>query len=55
MVRLAGDRDAIFGGRKLTLVKRVGSVSYAKAIAKYAPGADLEPFRGTASSSWRLS
>jgi len=55
MVRLSGDRDAIFGGRKLTLVKRAGSVSYAKAIAKYAPDADLEPYRGKASEGWRLS
>ena len=55
MVRLSGDRDAIFGGRKLTKVERAGSVAYAKAIAKYAPTADLEPFRGKPSSSWRLS
>lgn len=55
MVRLSGDRDAMFGGRKLTKVERAGSVSYAKAIAKYAPDADLEPFRGKPSASWRLS
>ena len=55
MVRQSGDRDAMFGGRKLTKVERAGSVSYAKAIAKYAPDADLEPFRGKPSASWMLS
>lgn len=54
MVRVAGDRNAIFAGRKLTKTERAGSVSYAKALAKYAPGADLEPFRGKPSSSWGL-
>lgn len=54
LVRLAGERDALVSGRNLTLVKRKGSVSYAKALAKYAPDADLEPFRGKESESWQL-
>lgn len=55
MTRLSGKQDALFAGRKLTLVERKGTVSYAKALAEYAPDADLEPFRGKPSSSWRLS
>lgn len=54
MVHIAGERDAKIAGRNLTRVKRKGSVSYAKALAKYAPDADLEPFRGKASESWQL-
>lgn len=54
MVDIAGKKNAVICGRKLTLVKRAGSVSYAKAIAKHAPDADLEPFRGESSESWHL-
>lgn len=54
MVRIADGKNADFAGRKLTETKRQGSISYAKAIAKYAPDADLEPFRGNPSSSWGL-
>jgi putative phage-type endonuclease len=54
MVRIAGERDAVFAGRNLTKTERAGAVSYAKALAKYAPDADLEPFRGKPSSYWGL-
>lgn len=54
MVTRAGGRNAVFAGRNLTQVERAGSVSYAKAIAHYAPQADLEPFRGKATSYWQL-
>ena len=54
IVRIAGGKNADVAGRRLTLTKRKGSVAYAKAIAKYAPDADLEPFRGKASESWGL-
>jgi len=54
MVEIADGRNALVAGRNLTLVKRKGSVSYAKALAKYAPDADLEPFRGKGSESWQL-
>lgn len=54
LVQMAGEKDAVVDGRNLTLVKRKGSVSYAKALAKYAPDADLEPFRGKPSESWQL-
>jgi exodeoxyribonuclease (lambda-induced) len=54
MVEISGKRDAVIGGRNLTLVKQKGKVSYAKAIAAYAPKADLEPYRGKASEGWQL-
>lgn len=54
MVRVAGDKSVIFAGRNLTKVERAGSVAYAKAIAKYAPNSDLEPFRGKPTSYWQL-
>lgn len=54
MVALAGDKDAEFAGRKLTLTERAGSVSYAAALKVLAPDADLERWRGKASESWGL-
>ncbi len=54
MVRIAGERNAVFAGRNLTKVKRQGAVSYAKALTHYAPNADLEPFRGKPSESWQV-
>jgi hypothetical protein len=54
MVYLSGKRNAVMSGRNLTLVKKKGDVAYAKALAKIAPDADLEPYRGSASESWVL-
>jgi hypothetical protein len=54
IVALAGGRDALVAGRNVTKVERAGSVSYAKALAKYAPDADLEPYRGKPTSYWRI-
>ncbi len=55
MTAMAGDRDALFAGRKLTRVSREGAISYAKAIKELAPGADLEKWRGAPSGYWKLS
>lgn len=55
LVQLAGNGDAEVCGRKLTRVDRAGAISYAKALAELAPGADLEKWRGRPSSSWRLT
>lgn len=55
IVQLAGNGEARVSGRRLSLVNRAGTVAYAKALAKYAPDADLEPFRGNPSSHWRLT
>lgn len=52
MVRIAGERDAVFAGRNLTKINKVGAVSYAKALAELAPGASLEKWRGKPSSYW---
>lgn len=54
LVLMAGNGNAEVCGRKLTRVDRAGSISYAKALAELAPGANLEKWRGKPSSSWRL-
>lgn len=54
MVRLAGERDAVFAGRNLTKITKAGAVSYAKALAELAPGALLDKWRGKPSSYWVL-
>ena len=54
MVDMAGRKDALVAGRKLTLTKRAGSISYGKAIKSLLPDADLEKWRGAASESWGL-
>jgi len=55
LIEMAGGKNADICGRKLTLVKRKGSISYAKAIKDLAPGADLSKYEGKPSESWRLS
>lgn len=58
LVEIAGGKDALISGRKLTKVVRKGNVNYSKAIAALAPEAkaeELESFRGKSSESWRLS
>jgi putative phage-type endonuclease len=55
LVGLVGGVDAEVCGHKLTKVEKEGAISYAQAIKKYAPEADLEPFRGKPSSYWRLT
>ena len=54
MVRLSGDRDAVFAGRNLTKISKAGAVSYAKAVAELLPGAALEKWRGKPSTYWML-
>ncbi len=54
LVRLADGKNAEVAGRKLTLVQRAGSISYAKAIKALAPEADLEKWRGKASEYWQI-
>ena len=54
MVEMSGGKNAVVAGRNLTLVKRPGSISYAKAIKELAPDADLEKWRGKASESWQV-
>lgn len=54
MVAMAGEANAEFAGRKLTLVEKEGSVSYARAMKELLPTADLAPYRGKPSKFWRL-
>lgn len=54
LVILAGEKNAVVAGRNLTLVKRAGSISYAKAIKELAPDADLEKWRGNPSEYWQV-
>jgi putative phage-type endonuclease len=54
IVKAAGDKNAVFGGRKLTKIEKQGSISYAQAIKVLVPGANLEPWRGKPSSYWLL-
>jgi putative phage-type endonuclease len=54
MVEMSGKRNAVIGGRNLTLVKQKGKVSYAKAIGVLLPDADLEQWRGKAGEWWQL-
>ena len=55
LIQLADGKDALVHGRKLTLVEREGSVSYAKALKELAPGADLSKWKGKPTSYWRMS
>lgn len=54
-VEMTGGQDGLICGRKLTKVVSQGSVSYAKVVKEHCPDVDLEPYRGKASESWRLT
>lgn len=55
LVKLAGEKNALIHGRKLTKTKDSKSIAYAKAIAELAPGADLSKWESVKKGSWRLS
>ena len=52
MVRIAGEKNSIFAGRKLTKTEKAGAIAYAKAVKALLPDADLEKYRGKSSSYW---
>lgn len=54
LVRIACEKDAIIAGRRLTKTERAGTIAYAKAVKDLLPNADLEPYRGKASSFWAV-
>jgi putative phage-type endonuclease len=55
LIAIAGDAEkAEIGGFMLTKVGKAGAISYAKAVKDLLPGADLEPYRGAASTSWMI-
>lgn len=53
LVQISKERDAIIHGRKLTQVERKGAVDYKK--VPELKGVDLEPYRKSPSTFWRLS
>lgn len=54
MVSLSGERNSLFATRKLTITRKTGAISYAKALKAIAPKTDLEPYRGAPSEFWTL-
>ena len=54
-IALAKGGNAIIAGRQLTQVESKGAVSYAKAIKELLPDADLSPYQGKPSTSWRFT
>jgi putative phage-type endonuclease len=54
LVELAGGRNAVICGRKLTKIERQGSVSYAKVVKEHCPNVDLEPYRSAPVEYWQI-
>lgn len=54
IVQMCGQKNAIFGGKKLTKIEKSGAISYAKAVKELVPDADLEKWRGKPSAYWTL-
>lgn len=54
MIKVAGEKNALIAGRKLTMTERAGAISYAKAIKALCPDADLSPYRGKPSTFWQV-
>lgn len=54
LVAMARDKPAILCGRRLSLVKRDGAVSYARAVRDLLPGADLSKYTGKPTEYWKL-
>jgi putative phage-type endonuclease len=52
MVKIAGEKNVVFAGRKLTKIEKAGAIAYGKAVKALMPDADLEPYRGKPSSYW---
>ena len=54
MVAVADNKNALIGGRKLTLTQREGAISYGKAIKELLPDVDLSKWKSGPSSFWGL-
>jgi putative phage-type endonuclease len=54
IVSMADGKNALFAGRKLTLTKKQGAVSYASIVKEKLPDLPLGPWRGKDSESWGL-
>jgi len=55
LVEIAGNKNAMFGTRKLTFVQKAGNVAYATIVKEQLPDFDVEPYRGKGSEYWMLS
>lgn len=55
LINMAGSKNALICGRKLTLVERKGNVDYAKLLKDVAPDINTEAYRKKSSTSWRFS
>lgn len=55
LVEMTEGKNSLVCGRKLTLVKREGSISYSKAIKDLLPNADLSSYQGKPTTYWKLS
>jgi putative phage-type endonuclease len=54
LVAMAGERNALICGRKLTRTERAGSIAYGKIVKEHLPDLDLEAYRGKPSAHWGL-
>lgn len=53
--KMSGESSSIICGRLMTRTDSPGSISYAAAVKKLLPGADLEAYRGEPSTKWTLT
>jgi len=54
MVSMAGEKNALIGGRKLTMAERQGSVAYARVVKEHLPKLNLDKYRGKPSRYWQV-
>lgn len=54
IVSMAGEKDTLFAGRKLTMVEREGAVAWARIVKEHLPKLDLAKYRGKSSRYWRV-
>lgn len=55
LAKLSDNKSSVICGRKFTLVKKEGAISYAKAIKDLCPDADLSKYQGKPSQYWKLT
>jgi len=51
---VGASKKAVIGSLAVSLVQKEGAISYANAVKKLCPDADLEPFRGKPSEYWMI-
>lgn len=55
LAELTNGKNGLIDGRKFTMVRKDGAVSYARVVKDLLPGVDLEKYRGKPSEGWRLT